>query len=202
MCRLQHCLAQGSSTIPLGATTLSTESVIKDLIIVKNKRKDPNYTKKRGKHETSSTDAMLWPEQTRDGCMHEVDQVLRSNSEICVKRMEDLDVSTAAGHPEPQGASTTRPMHAGPTASSLWMPPGGRSRWGTGWLVGCGVGVVALINRMQQRHVIPYALCACVCVAWCPPGPPRIIASKQVARRRRNMFRPRWRGPCYGFSVP
>lgn len=152
MCRLQHCLAQGSSTIPLGATTLSTESVIKDLIIVKNKRKDPNYTKKRGKHEASSTDAMLWPEQTRDGCMHEVDQVLRSNSEICVKRMEDLDVSTAAGHPEPQGARRRGPCmpdrqqalfgcHQGGAAG------GGRAGWwGVVWVwwrssIGCNNGM-------------------------------------------------------------
>jgi hypothetical protein len=115
--------------------------VIKDLIIVKNKRKDPNYTKKRGKHEASSTDAMLWPEQTRDGCMHEVDRVLRSNSEICVKRMEDLDVSTTAGHPEPQERDDE--AHACRTDSKLSLDATRGAQQVGGGLAGgvwCGCG--------------------------------------------------------------
>ena len=65
------------------------------------------------------------------------------------------------------------------------------SRWGADWDV-----VVALIGRMQQGHVIPYAPCACR-LGRCPPL--CIIACQQVARRRRDMFGPRWRGHATAF---
>ena len=66
-------------------------------------------------------------------------------------------------------------------------------RWGTDWDV-----VVALIERMQQGHVIPYAPCACR-RGRCPPLHHCVPTS--CPSQARHVWSSMARA-CHGFSVP
>ena len=67
------------------------------------------------------------------------------------------------------------------------------SRWGTDWDV-----VVALIKIQEDATRACDSVCP-VCLQARTMPPLCIIACQQVARRRRDMFGPRWRGHATAF---